>query len=427
MNSAEQFLSNHKLRSFDVDMDDLVRVFTEDMLSGLEGSDEGMRMIPTYIEADNDFVTDTPVLAIDAGGTNFRASIITISGSDGVNISDTVNYGMPGLDGEISSRKFFTTIADYIRPLVDKVNRIGFCFSYPTEILPDKDGRLIQFCKEVQAPEVHGQLIGRNLLEALGTPSKKIVILNDTVATLLSGKSASVGKTYDSFIGYILGTGTNTCYIERNCNILKNTSLDQKASQIINIESGDFGRPPRTDLDMLFDKTTANPGSYKFEKMFSGGYFGGLTLFVLKAAAREGVFLENTATRISNISELSTSMANSYVSMQIQPGNILVDSLRDCMDADNCRFIINTLIDRAAKLVAASMSAVVLKCEKGKSPEKPVLTTVEGTTFYNLHNFRIRFEKYFREYFSGERKRYIEFTEVPQSSLIGAALAVLID
>ena len=117
-------------------------------------------------------------------------------------------------------------MSGYLRPLADKSDRIGFCFSYPTEIFPDKDGRLLQFCKEVQAPEVIGQIIGKSLLEALGTPDKKIVLLNDTVATLLSGKSASFGRTYDSFMGYILGTGTNTCYIEANRNILKNPELD---------------------------------------------------------------------------------------------------------------------------------------------------------------------------------------------------------
>jgi len=32
-------------------------------------------------------------------------------------------------------------------------------------------------------------------------------LLNDTVATLLAGKSASIGHEYETFIGYILGTG----------------------------------------------------------------------------------------------------------------------------------------------------------------------------------------------------------------------------
>ena len=427
MKKAEEFLSEHKLRSSDIDIEDLVKIFIEDMVSGLEGKEEALRMIPTYIEAENDFLTDTPVLAIDAGGTNFRAALVNVTKAGEVIISDTVSYLMPGLEGEISSKEFFRITGDYIRPLAEKAGRIGFCFSYPTEILPDRDGRLIQFCKEVQAPEVHGQLIGRKLLEELGMPGKKIVLLNDTVATLLAGKSSSVGRQYDSFIGFILGTGTNTCYIEQNRNIVKKDDLKIEGSQIINIESGDFGRPPQTELDIMFSNTTTDPGSYKFEKMFSGGYFGGLTLFVLKAAAAEGVFSDQTAIVIGKIAELSSEEANSYVARQIAKGHILVESINECNDADSCRHIIEVLIDRAAKLVAASMSAVILKCGKGRSPDIPVLITVEGTTFYKLHNFRTRFEMYLNDFLSGDRKRYFEFTEVDQSGLIGAALAALID
>ncbi len=427
MNKIDLFLEKYRIRSSHVDMDDLVKIFTEDMVSGLEGKEDALRMIPTYIEAENDFLTDTPVLAIDAGGTNFRAALVTVSASDNVVIKDTVNYKMPGLEGEISADEFFRTVADYIRPLAEKVDRIGFCFSYPTEILPDKDGRLIQFCKEVKAPEVHGQLIGKRLLETLGTPYKKIVLLNDTVATLLAGKSASAGRKYDSFIGYILGTGTNTCYIEQNRNIIKRSDVNGSGRQIINIESGDFGRPPQTESDVQFCNTTTDPGSYKFEKMFSGGYFGGLTLFVLKAAATDGVFSVPTAEAIGKLADLPTEDANSYVARQISKGHPLVEVITDCNDADSCRLIIEALIDRAAKLVAGSMSAVILKCGKGSTPEKPVLITVEGTTFYKLHNFRARFETYLNDYLNSERKRYYEFTEVDQSGIIGAALAALID
>lgn len=427
MKKAEDFLSEHKLRASDINLEDLVKTFTEDMVSGLEGKEGALRMIPTYIEAENDFLTDTPVLAIDAGGTNFRAAIVTVSASGNVAVSDTVNYRMPGLAGEISASEFFKTVADYIRPLAEKVARIGFCFSYPTEILPDKDGRLIQFCKEVQAPEVHGQLIGIRLLETLGTPDKKIVLLNDTVATLLAGKSASVGHKYDSYIGFILGTGTNTCYIEQNSNILKNRNLKNEGSQIINIESGDFRRPPQTDIDIQFCSATTDSTGYKFEKMFSGGYFGGLTLYVLKAGAKEGLFSVATTEAVNKLTDLQTWDANSYVARQISQGHPIVNVIRDCNDADSCRYIIEALIDRAAKLVAGSMSAVILKSGKGSHPDKPILITVEGTTFYKLHNFRSRFETYLNEYLSGERKRYFEFTEVAQSGLIGAALAALID
>jgi hexokinase len=334
---------------------------------------------------------------------------------------------MPGLDREVSKKEFFEIMSGYLRPLADKASRIGFCFSYPTEIFPNKDGQLLQFCKEVQAPEVIGQIIGKSLLEALGTPDKKIVLLNDTVATLLSGKSASFARTYDSFMGYILGTGTNTCYIEANRNILKNPELDQEKSMIINIESGNFGKAPRTDLDISFDNTTMNPGNYTFEKMFSGGYFGGLCLFVLKAAAKEGLFSARTSGRLSDIRELSSEEANSYVANSGSIENVLAKAFSDDEDKRNSSFIIDNIINRTARLVAGNLAAVVLKTGKAIRPERPLLITIEGTTFYKLHNLKERFEKYFSEYLDGDRKRYVEFTEVMQSSLIGAALAGLID
>jgi hexokinase len=424
--NVSDFIGDHNLRASDIDMNGLVKLFTDDMVSGLDGKVGALRMIPTYIEPENDFLTGIPVLAIDAGGTNFRASIVIISGSGRIEIKDTVSYLMPGLEREISSREFFKTIADYVRPLAEKTDRIGLCFSYPTEIMPDRDGRLIKFCKEVQAPDVHGRMIGKNLLETLKAPHKKIVMLNDTVATLLAGKSATIGKSYESFIGYILGTGTNTCYIETNRNILKKSGLNPERSQIINIESGDFGRAPRTDLDILFDSTTTDPGSYKFEKMFSGAYFGRLVLFVLKSAAAKGVFSKPTAMAISKITDLQTEDANSFAASQLAKGNILTEAIRDNNDSESCRYIIDTLIDRAAILVAANMSAVILKCGKGKSTEKPILITVEGTTFYELYNFRSRFETYLNEYLNGDRKRYVVFTQVDQSGMIGAALAALI-
>ena len=427
MEKAETFLKKHGLRAFDTDLNDFIEIFLSDMEKGLGGEPDSLRMIPTYIEADNEFMKDTPVIAIDAGGTNFRSSLVSFTSDGKLQMESIRNYGMPGLEREVSKKEFFDVMAGYISPFTSKSDRIGFCFSYPTEIFPDKDGRLLQFCKEVQAPEVIGQTIGKSLLEALGTPEKKIVLLNDTVATLLAGKSAVFGKHYDSYIGFILGTGTNMCYIESNGNITKNRELDPDRSMIINIESGNFGKAPRTDLDIAFDRTTMNPDNYTFEKMFSGGYFGGLCLFMLKTAAKEGVFSDQAADMLMKINDLTSEQASNFVENKKSDGNILASCFKTREDILSSVYIIDNMINRSARLVAASLAAVVLKTGKGSDPGKPILITIEGTTFYKLFRLKERFENYFFEILDGDRKRYVEFTEVPQSSLIGAALAGLID
>jgi hexokinase len=397
------------------------------MLNGLAGKESTLRMIPTYIEADNQFLTDVPVVDVDAGGTNFRSALVEFNKKGKLEITNLINARMPGLEGEITKDEFFKIIAGYVKSNAELADRIGFCFSYPTEILPDRDGRLLQFCKEVQAPEVVGTLIGKNLLESLGMEEKQIVLLNDTVATLLAGKSASFGRVYDSFIGFILGTGTNTCYIESNRNISKVTNLDPAKSQIINIESGNFRKVPQTDIDILFDNTTVNPGDYKFEKMFAGGYFGGLCLLTLKSAAKEGIFSSATSSKIFELDELSSEDLNSFVLKPTSGRGPLLSCITDKEDEVSCIDIIECLIDRAAKLVAANIAAVILKTGKGQSAERPILITIEGTTFYKLHKLRSFFEKYLGDYLSGNRQRFYEFTEVKQSSLVGAALAALIN
>jgi hexokinase len=170
-----------------------------------------------------------------------------------------------------------------------------------------------------------------------------------------------------------------------------------------------------------------DPGRYGFEKMFAGGYFGGLCLTVLRSAASEGIFSAGTRSKLSVMGELTSEEANDFALNQNDAKNPLNRIFNDNIEAGACIQIIDTLIDRAACLSGANMAAVVLKTGKGKSDGKPVLITIEGTAFYKLHNLKIRFEKYLENFLNGERKRFVEYTEVKQSSLIGAALAGLTD
>ncbi|MEZ5070762.1 MAG: hypothetical protein R2751_07295 [Bacteroidales bacterium] len=420
----QSFLQSHALRAEDINFHALVGSLLKEMENGLAGTPSSLPMIPTYIGAENEFQREKSVLAIDAGGTNFRAALLTFDKKGQVHVEGLSKFLMPGIQGEISAKKFFETMAGYVRPLAEKCDRIGFCFSYPTEILPNKDGRLLQFTKEVQAPEVIGRMIGEGLLEALGTPDKKIVLLNDTVATLLAGLSAHPDKTYDSFIGFILGTGTNTCYVEANRNIAKNPGLDPEGNMIINMESGSFALLPVTTFDRQFDATTVNPGSYLNEKMLAGGYFGGLCLTVLKGAAAEGLFSAVAEAKVTALPSLTSEEASLFSQSGEGP---LKQVFTEGKDVEGARRIVDCLIDRASCLAAATIAAPVLKTGKGKDAAAPILITIEGSTFYKLNGMKARFEHHLSTYLSGERKRYLAYAAVENSSLLGAAMAGLVE
>lgn len=427
MDKTQKFLKAHKLSAAELDMKSLTDDFISEMKKGLKGKEGSLIMIPTYISADGKIKPNQPVVAIDAGGTNFRA--VKMSFDDDLNLvtENLQQRKMPAIDEELSNKEFFATLAAYLTEYKNVSDKIGFCFSYAVEIFPNKDGKLLEWSKEVKAPEVIGQMVGKNLLHAMGTPNKKIVLMNDTVSTLLAGQAATAGREFDTYLGFILGTGTNACYIEQNSNITKSPKLDPNESQIINIESGNFNKMPRTDIDIAFDNTTKLPGRYTFEKMIAGGYFGGLCTMALKMAAAENVFSAETKVKMNNMGELTSEEVNKFVSCIDLKANVLSEVLVNDEDKVAATKIIDALIERAAKLVAASLAAVVLKTDKAKTPEKPILMTIEGTTFYKMKNFQIMFEAFLQGFFSGKNRRFYEIVEVPNSSLIGAGIAAIVN
>ena len=337
---------------------------------------------------------------------------------------------MPGVESEVSAHEFFTTLAGYVSDIANESESLGFCFSYPCQMSPNKDGKLTFFAKEIKAPEVIGQMIGAGLNDAFagfGISQKRVVILNDTVTTLLAGVADSRGKSYDGCIGFIVGTGTNICYIEQNSNITKANGLDPNASMVINVESGNFDKTPRGKIDIAFDAELGNPGKYTFEKMVAGAYLGPLAWATIEAAVKSGVFSSFCEEKLKKLEWLTTKDISDYLAEPTAPAHPLGEALASAANYDkaNCHALVADIVNRAAKLIAACVSAVVLKADVGKDPARPVCLVAEGTTFYHLPGLKDAAIKFLDEFLVGQKKRYYEIIEVENATLIGAAIAGL--
>ncbi len=427
---VRQFLRQCRASHDDIDMGRLCEVLHSEMLKGLAGQDSSLAMIPTYIEAGKDVPTNEPVIVLDAGGTNLRVATVYFDSSGKAAVENLIHKPMPGLERQTAKDEFFAAIVGYMADVASASNRIGFCFSYPTEILPSKDGRLVRFCKEVKAKEVEGELIGKNLLDAMARAGHKghraVVILNDTVATLLAGVSVSRGMLFDGYIGFILGTGSNCCYAESNRNITKTGGLDDAAEQIVNVESGAFAGAPQGTIDIQLDESTLDPGQYTFEKMFSGAYFGPLCLKALQQGARQGLLSETVAEKMLATEELQTKDVNDFLRCPHSRSPLAeICTAGTAQDRAVVWYVLDGLIERAAKFVAALLSSVVLKTDKGKNPCGPVCITAEGTTFYELKSLKTRIECYLRSFLQEQHGRYFEIVKVDNATLIGAAIAGL--
>jgi hexokinase len=451
---VKSFLKSRGMDPDSVDLEKNSRMFVEEMQAGLT-SKSSLLMLPTYISMERELPVNETVIVVDAGGTNFRVAAVHFDEGKKPVVEDFEVYPMPGTKGEISREDFFDTMAGYLMPVLDRSSKISFCFSYPVEILPNKDGRLIKFSKEIRAKEVEGQLICENLLKAvkkLGCKDEKsIVLLNDTVATLLAGKASAPDRIFDSYIGFILGTGTNTCYIEKSGNIEKVPALKiSQGTMLINVESGGYGKAPMGELDAEFDGTTANPGHFSFEKAISGAYQGGLILTVIRSAAREGLFTKEFAEALSGVKELSSKEIDDFLFYPYSdntlanccrskvPGHTAGESHsiqeEPCSAFDNGEadrltlyYLIDAIIERAAKFVTFNLTACMMKIGRGSNPCAPVCITVDGSTFYKSKLFRSKLDYYVRTFTNDRKHLYCEFVKVDNGTLIGTAIAGLLN
>ena len=66
-----------------------------------------------------------------------------------------------------------------------------------------------------------------------------LAILVILLMSLLGGIAAFPNKDFDSYIGFILGTGTNTCYVEQCARIGKLPQINE-GTMAVNMETGGF-------------------------------------------------------------------------------------------------------------------------------------------------------------------------------------------
>lgn len=428
--TVDKFLKDTGMHYSTIDLDKSLKEFVEEMNRGLSGDKSSLMMLPTYIKTAGKVPLGEEIIVMDAGGTNFRVATVTFT-ENGTEIKDFQKFPMPGTTGALERDEFFDALTDKLLPVIDRSEKVGFCFSYPTDIQPNRDGRLIRFSKEMQANGVEGELIGEGINQSLkrrGLAPKSFILLNDTVATMLGGIAVTRDYSYDGHIGYILGTGTNTCYLEQSAKITKApAAVEQGGQMIVNAESGGYGLFAQGEVDKELDATTSDPGMQKLEKMVSGAYQGTVIYRTVKKAAEQGLFSDSFINRLSDIKSFTMFDIDQFCFFPYGD-NVLATLAKDSeSDAITLYDIIDASFERAARITAINLAAIAVQTGTGKSPLRPICVTAEGTTFYKSKLFRGKLDYYVRSWVNDKLDIYMEFTGAENATLIGTAVAGLLN
>lgn len=426
---VDDFLHQYQMHPSLTDVDACTQAFYQDIHRGLQGQDDAwMLMLPTYLTVADNIPQEEPVIVIDAGGTNFRIGLVTMT-ADGPKIEDLTVSPMPGSSQAITWTQFVEQVAQAILPFTNRSRRVGLCFSYASESLPNQDGRVIKFTKQVVITDSENQELGRDISASLaekGVPGVGFVVLNDTVAALLGGIASLKDETLDGHIGLIYGTGVNTCYAQSTDALATVTTPWPYENMIINMESAQFEGGVMGTFDKRLDDASLDPGMCLYEKMVSGRYAGEVVYYTLLQAAQDGLFSPHFAQVIQGLDTLPMVEADRFVRMPYGDG-LLAQACQTEADREGLYLIIDRIVERAARLVCANLASILLQTGTGKLAHRPACIVAEGSSFHKGYLFRGKLERLCQDYVTDQLGLHLVFRQVEDANLLGTAAAALLN
>ncbi len=422
--TAAAFLRRHHMHYEEMPLRALMDAYRSEMDAALAGKPSSLYMIPSWIRADSEPLRGADVLIIDAGGTNLRAGRARFDEAGRVTVTALRKRKMPGAgEEEITAEEMIRQIAAFALEFAGDCRHACISFSYICDILPDGDGRIVRLCKELRVRGAEGMLVCAALekaLRELGAPGeRRWRLINDSVGSLLGGMAGCDRSRYADYIGFILGTGTNACCRLPAAEDGRSPALRAMGGEtIFNMESGCFDKLVRGTADLSVDAASEIPGDHLAEKMISGSYYRQVLQHTLLLAAKEGALSARSGEKLARL-RLVSAYVDAFC-LDPQGDNPLANALADAGERSFAAEVNALLLERAARVAAACLAAVV---EKRALPEgSRVCVCADGTMLRLNPVLRPRMEALLAEMAPGVTA---EFRFAEDATILGCAWAGL--
>uniref|UniRef100_A0A8C6KRP1 hexokinase n=1 Tax=Nothobranchius furzeri TaxID=105023 RepID=A0A8C6KRP1_NOTFU len=370
------------------------------MRSGLDAglrskSSSTIKMLPSFVYLTPDGTERGKYLALDLGGTNFRALLVRFKKQTSRLYHKIYTIPLEIMQG--TGEELFDHLAQCVCDFLDymglKNTRLpaGFTFSFPCEQSAIDTGTLVAWTKGFKATDSEGHDVVSMLREAIKRRNDIdldiVALINDTVGTMMS----CAHEDQRCEIGMIAGTGTNLCYMEELKNIEK---IEQR--MCINTEWGGLGDDGCLDdiitlYDTEVDQNSINQGKQRFEKMTSGMYLGEVVRQVLLDLTRRGLLFKG---HVSETLKTPGIFETKYLS-QIESDRLALLQVRSilqqlglhgtCHDSIIVKHVCLVVSRRAAQLCGAGMAAVVDKIRENRGLDHLDIAVGVDGSLYKLH------------------------------------------
>ncbi|CAO3679214.1 unnamed protein product [Umbelopsis vinacea] len=414
------------------------------MEEGLQKNDSSVPMLPSWIISHPTGQETGEYLALDLSGTFIRIYLVNLHGQGRVTTRQQ-KYNIHDDIRKSTIQKIVDFLAECVdsfltfigKSNLDEPMMLGFVLSFPLHQTALNKASVIRWTKDFDVTGADGKELAELLQIGLNKKSIPVVvkvILNGAVGLLLAHNYRSL----DTLLACTVSRGTNAAYWERISDIpkLQGNPNAKGSEMIINTEWGSFGdiHPeylPRTMYDNKVNRESTNPGVHLLEKMVSGLYLGEIVRnILLDLLDRRLIFNYQYSIDMNmpyNFESSYMSAIESDESPELDDTKHILETIMNIQsttltDRQITKKICALVGQRAARIIAAAMSAVIYK---RNALETGLTISVEGTIYEHYPNFPNRVNEALRELF-GEKVDRINIGITRDGNGIGGALAAML-
>ncbi|MEG2415170.1 MAG: hypothetical protein RSB74_04555 [Kiritimatiellia bacterium] len=411
-----EFLRKNGFDLQSLDAEAILQEFLSAMRKGLAG-DGDLPMLPSGFLLPETLPVNCEIPAFDVGGTNIRSARICFDANGVPSVTHQLRGYMPGSRGPVDHNTFYHVLCDVLRPNIRDGETLGYCFSYPVDL----HGVLLFWTKHIEASSIIRTNVVGDLIKELnrrGSSNIKVRILNDTVAALLATYARHAEENLAGYVGFILGTGTNTAYAERAEAITKTPNFPKGSFVPINCESGNFSAFPHSRFDERYEALSGNTRA-QWERCISGVHLGPLGTEILHAAAEEGLF--SAGLRDVILSSTYTNVELDSFCAGLTP-DVIYCSVKE---AQLLRDLLCPMYERAARFAAINIAAAAIQSASARNMDHGLIrVNVDGSTFWKTVSVPfVDLVHHQLEALLKPRGYSCELIRIDDAPLIGAAMA----
>lgn len=378
-----------------LDLSTMTQLFLSQMRVSLYGGKSSIPMLPTFLKPFGTLKDDEPVAVAEVDDQEVRVCLVTFSNGQATCAEET-SFPVPGREYPAPFEDLIYAIAELLEPLLPSAKRIAISIPFPIDYDGKGDGTLRRFPGNMTISGYENKPVLAALAEELSSRDLSplpAVLVSEPDAVLLAAALAVPQQS--RYLGCTWGSTIDVGFSAPGSIVLRWLGIPGD----LMLFDGSFASAkcvPFGQVDFSKDRDCYAPGHDLYLKMVSTDYLGEIYRLVMIKAAEKKLLSFGCSRDILSLTHLSTDALADFLNSPEGSGTI-AHYCREEDDRAVALIVANAVIDRAARLVCANLSAVLQFVGAGRTADSPACFGIWGQAF-QISPLRARLEEYLSTY-----------------------------